>query len=332
MNDPLSAKDQPQSTLCGQLHTATICTTDIAQYATFFGKGMEMTMDGPLEMSAEKKAIQRQIWDIPFHIDYDVYHIHRPNIPSLIQIRLLHLKHETPHIHKSYSSRELGPFSLGFPNGDQRGLDKKLMDMNVDVMADMQEGEIPRPDGTTYRYWETIYKGPDFLHCVGIERGDGMSQLAPIDEETKLGGPGYSAFVTNQSDAELAFYTEVLGLELRADRYWEASPGSALGINEGVEFRFSLVYAPGTSQNHLLFLDYQDGIFEDTGVKPRLPNQGLGMWSFKCSDLDLVIENAHKNNVQIIHKITNYADPITGSKQAFTLLTPSGFLIELFDR
>lgn len=331
MNDPLSAKSETQQSLCGKLHTATICTADLAQYDTFFCIGMEMKMEGPLDISAEDKLKQKAIWDIPIGIDYDIYHLYRPNIPSLIQIRLLHVKQTMPHIHNSYSSRELGPFSLGFPNGDQRNLDKKLLAMGVGVMADMQEGEIERPDGSSYRYWETIYKGPDYLHCVGIERGDGMPQLSPIDELTKVGGPGYSAFVTNQSDAELAFYTDVLGLELRADRYWEASPGSALGIDEGIEFRFSLVYAPGTTQNHLLFLDYQDGIFEDTGVKPRLPNQGLGMWSFKCNDLDKLRENAERNKIQLIHSLTEYHDPITGSKRALTMLTPSGFLIEAFD-
>ena len=37
----------------------------------------------------------------------------------------------------------------------------------------------------------------------------------------------------------LAFLIDVLDLELRADRTWEASPDGALGIPAGVPFRFA---------------------------------------------------------------------------------------------
>jgi len=330
MNDPLGIKEVESDLLCGPLHTATLCTRDIAGIRKFYVDGMGMELVGPIDLSEQQVKTQASLWDIPKDITYDYYHLHRPSVPSLIQIRVLLLHQDTAHIHQSYSSRELGPFSLGFPNANQKSLHKKLVEMDIEVMADMQTGEIPRADGTTYRYWETIFKGPDFLHCVGIERGDGMPPLSPVDESNQMGGPGYSAFVTNKSTEELSFYVDVLGLELRADRYWETSTGSALGIQEGVAYRFSLVYAPGSAQNHLLFLDYQDGIFEETGVAPRVPNIGLGMWSFQCTDLAKVLSKASAHNIKVISGPSQYQDPITGDAAYVTLLTPSGFLVEVF--
>ncbi len=329
--DPLSTSDN-QNGLCGGIHTATLCTNDLQAIKDFYVKGMGMQLEGPYQLSSNTIQTQHDLWGLESPVKYEYYHLHRASVPGLIQLRVLFMQSETPMIHKSYSSREIGSFSLGFPNGDQKSLDTKLRSQGVEAMAPLQIDEIARPDGTTYPYLETIFKGPDYLHCVGIERGGGMSQLAPIDTTTNLGGPGYSAFVTDRSDQELAFYTEVLDMELRADRYWEAAEDGALGIPAGVSFRFSLVYAPGTAKNHMLFLDYQDGIFEQPAAPSRIPNRGLAMWTIETSDMELVLQNASKQNIDIIARNIGLEDPIIGRAKCSTLLTPTGFLIEVFEK
>ena len=327
--DPLAIVENAAG-LCGGLHTATIATVDLEQYRKFYVEAMEMTMEGPLEIDNSIKSQQRKLWGIPEDIDWDTYLLYRPEVPGLIQIRLMVMHTKTPSIHKSYSSREVGPFSLGFPNGDQYQLDKELKDRGFDTMAPIQVGTIELPTGQSYRYIETIYKAPDFIHAVGIERMDGMPPLSPIDENTKKGGPGYSAMVVPESDKMLSFLIDVLDMELRADRIWDASPDGALGIPEGVPFRFALVYAKGTAKNHLLFLDYKDGIFEEIDVAPRIPNRGLGMWTFKTTDIQAVLQRAMTNNVEIISEPTAYSDPVLGEKMVMTMLAPNGFLIEIF--
>ncbi len=315
--------------LCNYLHTATLCSTDLEATKKFYVRAMGMTIEGPFELSVDEMSGQRNVWNIPDHIDYDYYLIHRPSVPSLVNIRFLHLKQETPHIHQSYSCRELGSFSLGFPNGDVHATDQRVEDQGFGRMAPLQEGEVTR-DGKTFPYYETIHQGPDFVHCVSLGRGGGMPQVSPIDEETKLGGPGYSAFVTDNSDEELAFYLDVMDMKFGFDWVWEASPGSALGIPEGVPFRFAAIYAKGASQNHLLFLDYKDGIFEKSAAPSRVPNQGIGMWSFETKNIDMVLANAKQHNAKVITSPTKIVDPILGSTKTMTMETPGGLLIEIF--
>lgn len=315
--------------LCNYLHTATLCSTNLEDTKRFYVEGMGMQIEGPYKLSEEEKNAQRKLWNIPLEIDYDYYLIHRPSVPSLVNMRFLHLKQETPHIHNSYSCRELGSFSLGFPNGDVLATDKRLEDLGFGRMAAMQTGEVTR-DGKTFPYYETIHQGPDYLHCVSLGRGGGMPQVSPIDEETLLGGPGYSAFVSDDSDAELAFYTDVLDMKFGFDWVWNASPGSALGIPEGVPFRFASIYAKGASQNHLLFLDYKDGIFEKNNAPSRVPNQGLGMWSFETKNIDNVLSNAQDHNAKVISSPMVIDDPILGNSKCMTLETPGGLLIEIF--
>ena len=328
--DTLTPKSKARG-LCGYLHTATLCTNDLEAIKRFFVEGMGMTLQA-VNLTEEQLEIQSGLWQMSTDMTYDFYHLSRPSVPSLINIRLLHIHQEVPAIHNSYHSLELGPFSLGFPNMDQRDLDRKLSSMGVEFMAPMQEGIIPRPDGSEYRYWETIYMAPDFLHAVGIERGDGMPQLTPCDEVTKLGGPGYSAQVIADSDHFISFLTNVLDLELRADRYWEASPGSALGIPEGTPFRFSLVYAKGTSQNHFLFLDFKQSDMIDTGVPRRIPYRGLAAWTLETYDIEKVIRNAQEFGSEIMALPSSYESPIFGNCKIASMKAPNGFIIEVFEK
>ncbi|MFS4467203.1 hypothetical protein [Maribacter sp. 2210JD10-5] len=317
-----------ENALTSYIHTATLCTVDLETYKHFYGEVMKMNIDA-ISVTEEAKDKQRSFWNIPSDIDYDLYHCYRSTVPSLIQLRIIHLKTPTPQIHKSYSSYELGSFSLGFPTSDAKGMDKRMQEFDVKAMAPMQLGEIVRANGDKGHYLETIYKGPDYLHCVGIERVN-YPQLAPCDPVDGFGGPGYSAFVAKDSDAEVAFYTDVLGHYVLFDSVWEAAEDGALGVNPGTPFRFCGIYAPGAKQNHYLLLDFKDGNMIDTGVQSCIPNQGLGMYSFKTRNIDKVMQNAKDNNIVVKSGIQDVSDYILGDGKACILETPNGFYTEIF--
>ena len=159
-----------------------------------------------------------------------------------------------------------------------------------------------------------------------------MRQLGPVSSVNGLGGPAYSAQMVENSDEMLAFFLEVLGLELRSDRIWEsAGSEGALNVPDGTVFRFSIVYAKGATTGHLLFVHYQNVDAIDNGVMPRLPNRGMGAWSFPVTDLDQVIRNAKNSKVQILQEPISYESPALGNARVATLLAPNGFLIELFE-
>ncbi len=317
-----------EGALTSYIHTATLCTVDLKGYKHFYGEVMKMQFDAVV-LTDEEKSKQKKFWNIPNDIDYDLYHCYRPTVPSLIQLRILHLKTPTPQIHNSYSSYELGSFSLGFPTSDAKAMDKRMQEYGVKAMAPMQLGDIVRANGDKGHYLETIYQGPDYLHCVGIERVN-YPQLAPCDSADGFGGPGYSAFVAKDSDAEVAFFTDVLEHYILFDSVWEAADEGALGVKTGTPFRFCGIYAKEAAQNHYLLLDFKDGNMIDTGVQSCLPNQGLGMYSFHTSDIDKVMANANAKNIKVISEIQEVSDYIHGTGKACVLETPNGFYIEIF--
>ena len=285
--DALAPTTRAEDALTGRLHTATYLTADLEGFLAFYADGLGLTPEGPIGLGDATREAQRALWGIPDSIGWDLYLLRRPGAAGTVQIRLLVLDQETPSIHTTFDAREPGPFSTGYPADELVPWDEALREAGFESMNPMSEYSVPRPDGTSYRIHETIWKAPDFMHAVTISRRDGMSQLGPIDTASGRGGPVYSAQSIRDSDAVLAFYTDVLGLELRSDREWK-SHGSkgALAVPDGTVFRFSIVYSMGATHGHLLFIDFRDGALPASGVAPRPPNRGLAMWSFPVRDLD----------------------------------------------
>ena len=326
-NDALAPKSKAADALTQQLYSVAIATTSLDENLLFYRDGMGLSVR---EVSVDRKTkrLQRRLWGIPRDIDWSLYILDRTGVPTSIKIRLMVLNKPTPMIHRSWNSLELGPFSLGFPNTRQEMLDKRIRRLGFGSQAPLQNYKVNRPNGTKYNVYETIFNGPDFVKGVGIFRGDGMNQLSPVDKNG-MGGPGYSAQIVDNSDDIIDFYVNVLGMELRADRVWTTS--GALGAPPGTKYRFALIYAKGSTHGHLLFVDYKNAKPIDPKVKPRLPNRGLGMWTFPVRDLDEVHKRAVAGKVNIIHKPVEYTSPLLGRKRVMTMLAPNGYLVELFE-
>lgn len=327
--DALAPKSKPEEALTKQLYGATICTTSLEESLLFYRDGMGLTVRGPIAIDSQTKALERKMYDIPKDIDWQLYILERDNVPSAIKIRLMVLNKPTPTIHKSWNSLEYGPFSLGFPNLKQAQVDSLIRKKGFGAQAPMNVYPVSAADGSKYTVYETIFNGPDFVKGVGITRGDGMPQLSPVDEKTSMGGPGYSAMILKNSQQFIDFLTNTLGLELRADRVWTTS--GALGVPVGTQYRFALVYAKGATNGHQLLLEFLNAEGIDTGVPMKIPNRGLGCWTFPCKNLNTVFMNAQKQGIKVIFPPTAINSPFYGKHKTMTLLAPNGFLVELFE-
>ena len=157
ITDPVSSK---ADALCGPLHTVTICTAHLDSIELFYVKGMGMSLLGPFNLNKKEMRQQKELWDLPAMMDYSLYLLHRPTVSENIRIRVLVVNKRQPLIHKSYHSREMGPFTLGFPNAHQEKLDSVIRELGFTSMAPMQAAMLSKPDGTKYKYLETIYKAP----------------------------------------------------------------------------------------------------------------------------------------------------------------------------
>lgn len=330
--DALAPTSSLEDALTGPLDTVTISTNSLEESLLFYQNGLGLSVEGPMSLTDAQRREQRQRWGVEQDVSWEMYRLYREGVESTAQIRLLVLDQPTQAIHQSWSALELGTFSVGYPNKDQTGLDTKIRSMGFGALNVLERYTVPRTDKTLYPIEETIFNGPDFVHAVGINRGGGMAQLGPIDEATGYGGPAYSAAMVSDSNAMLGFLVGVLGLELRSDRIWKsAGSKGALNVPDGTVFRFSIVYSPGARSQHLLLVEYQNVDPIDTGVAPRLPNRGIGMWSFTVKDLDTVLSRATDSHAPVVSAPQCINSVFHGTIRTATLEAPNGLLIELFE-
>ncbi len=331
--DALAPRSGGEDAPIGQLHTVTLCTADVAAVTAFYGDGLGLRVRGPIPLEAEAREAQRTLWDLPRGLDWQLYLMDRPAAPGTIQVRVLAVDETLPLIHTTWDPLEPGPFSMGFPALELEPWDGELRQSGHGSLMPMSHYQIPRSDGSLYGIQETIFNAPEFVHAVLISRRDGMPQLGPVDPETGRGGPVYSAQVVNDSDRVLEFYTAVLGLEVRSDRQFRSSGSKgALGVPDGTEFRFAIVYADGATFGHLLFLDFEGRLgLPRPGVDPRPPNRGLAMWSFPVRDLDAMAQRLAAAGVAPVAGPIELVSPELGTHRALTVLDPTGFMVELFE-
>jgi catechol 2,3-dioxygenase-like lactoylglutathione lyase family enzyme len=332
ISDALAPTTSGENAPIRQLHTVTLCTTDLEATRAFYGDGLGLRVRGPIEISPDIRDLQLNLWGIPDDVGWELYLMDRPTVPGTIQVRVLVLDRETPSSHTTWDPQEPGPFSMGFPTSDLDRWDAELRGRGYESLMPLSRYQIPRPDGTLYGIHETIFNAPDFVHAVTISRRDGMPQLGPVDPATGRGGPIYSAHIIENSDEVLDFYVEVLGLELRSDRQFKSSGSKgALGVPDGTEFRFSIVYAEGARFGHLLFLDYQGRLgLPNPLIAPRPPNRGLAMWTFPVRDIREMASRLAENGFVPFAGPVEYESPSLGTHRAMTVLDPNGFLVELF--
>jgi catechol 2,3-dioxygenase-like lactoylglutathione lyase family enzyme len=329
--DPLAPRSSAESATIGPLHTVTISTHDLPGSLTLYRDGLGMRVRGPIDVSPDARATQRTLWGLPSTATWAMYLFDRPAVPGTVQIRLLVFASPGAAIRQTRNPQEPGPFTLGFPTAHLTELDGRLRSLGFGSLAPMERSRIPRPDGTSYGLEESVFTGPDAVYAVGVSRLDGMPQLGPVDATTGHGGPAYSAQVVTNSDAIVRFYCDVLGMELRSDREWKSGASSAIGLPAGTPFRLALLYAPGATSGQLLLMDFRDRTAPASGVAPRPPNRGIGMYTFPVKDVDATAAKARAAGISVVSGPVRADTSGIGPHRALTLVAPNGVLVELVE-
>lgn len=328
--DPLAPTSSAESATIAPLHTATICTNDLASSLRLYRDALGMRVAGPIALDSTGRATLARLWGLPTAEAWSLYVVNRPDVEGEVQIRLVVFETPGPAIRSTWNPAEPGPFTLGFPTTDLPALDVEMRKLGFASLAPIERSEMKRPDGTTYGLQEAIYRGPDKVHIVGVSRLDGMPQLGPVNAAGH-GGPAYSAQVVSGAEPLLRFYVDALGFEVRSDREWTSGPKTALGM-PGATFRFLILYAPGATTGQLLVMDFRDTAAAPSGVAPRPPARGLGMYSFPVRSLDATLARVRAGGYTIVSEPVTCELPGIGKASAASVIAPNGVLVELFER
>jgi catechol 2,3-dioxygenase-like lactoylglutathione lyase family enzyme len=281
------------------------------------------------------QARQRVLWGLDAGTRWKEHLYERPSLPEVPKVRVLVMEPAGPLIRPGMDVLLEGGLSVGFAVRNRAEMEQCLArgeSLGIGTTAGITTIEFRRPDGSPYEALETHFKAPDDVYGLGVGRPEDLPSVGPIEAGQMIGGPAYSAQVVNHADADVAFYRDVLGFEVRRDVDLTSSgPAGGLGLAAGTVMRFLQIYAPGSGTGYLVILDFRDrGIPNPVSIRP--PSRGVAMWTFPTDDLDAVLATSQE------HGVETFAGPVAldcawlGAHRAATVLTPHGFLVELVER
>ncbi len=170
---------------------------------------------------------------------------------------------------------------------------------------------------------QKLAKAPGKYLCRTIGAPDAeLNSEADLQEEIK---PLFATFMSDKIEEELILFTHVLGLSLQPDLTNTGSNG------EGSIHNYKLSARDGEGYR-LMLVGYEEDDFIDLEEAPRLPNQGMVMWSFETRDIGEVLARAHAKQIKIYRTPRKLSTPLLGEVIAMTLLSPTGYIIEVYSR
>jgi hypothetical protein len=213
-------------------------------------------------------------------------------------------------------------------------MNQTRLDQNLKALGFKSKTAIPnKQDEGMTNMPEAIYLGPDFVHYTSFDMNNGQQQPSAYDPATGLGGPSFATFVvTGMSDAMISFFRYVLGWEVRRDNELATGKNSVLGLEDGIRYRYTMVFAKGASNGHINLMDFRDGVKTGPKSKPRLPNRGVGMYTVFTKNLDEVKALAVQQKAAILSDIIAYEDPIHGRVRSMLILAPNETVFEILEK
>lgn len=323
------------SNAVGSLLMVTHVTDSPLATRHFYRDMMAMAEVSDDAVSPGTQGTQRALWGLGTDTRWTEQLYERPGLPQVPRVRVLAMEPAGPEIRPGMDVLLEGGLSVGFAVRNRVEMEQCVArgdSLGIGTTAGITTIEFRRPDGSPYEALETHFKAPDEVYGLGVGRPEDLPPVGPIEAGQMIGGPAYSAQVVNHADADIAFYCDVLGLEVRRDVDLTSSgPAGGLGLAAGTVMRFVQLYAPGTDTGYLVMLDFRDQGRPNSGpIRP--PGRGVAIWTFPTHDLDAMLARSRE------HGVEPFGGPVTldtapfGRHRIATVLTPHGFLVELVER
>ena len=304
------------NSLTGPLQMITICTNNLNAIKDFYVKALGMNFEGPYDIEEELKPKLRIYWDIPESLDFQVYHLYQEKESNTIDIRLLLFNEETDSIHSPSAAIEIGPYSAGFFMKDIKAVKELMKSHNYSSLSNthVKEAHVNKIDEADRVV--SLFLGPDNVKYSFVKG--------------EKNGLKLTTFIAEQSDKEIEFYTHVLGMQLISDFQGISKRGSKESNTAKITYRSSTIVSR-TSKEHEIHILSHDGSHEEGIIRSiRIPHRGITMYTFMTEDVGEILARAHAKEVKVYRSPRKIKSPILGEGIGMTLLSPSGFVVEIF--
>lgn len=324
-NDPIAAASRAEGAFSGPIACITLITNDADATRRFYCEllGMrELHNSSPLDAD-----LAARLWGLPDGFAFTEILLGRTSPSGQPVLRVLVSNDAAPSVRPEYSARLEGGLSVGFAMRDIDAVVERGARLGFRTTAGVGALDMRHADGAPYRVFECHFTAPDDVYALGVQRPPDLAAIGPIADGEQVGGPAYTGQVMNHREQTLAFYTEVLGYEVRRTMT-VAGPlvEQGLGLPEGTSFEFLQVFAPGSSSGYFIVLDFGDAGIANERIAP--PSRGVALWTFPVRSVDAVAAAAEPSGCEIIAGPLDCESTLFGRHRAVSLRTANGFVVE----
>ncbi len=331
MEDIFVPKSRPEDALVKQLHTVTYATAEPDRLRQILSEGFGLNPADELPHGDTHPASVSEHLGFSTSDAWGATILRKEGVGQNVQVRVLSVDTAQPQVRRDHSGRDLGVVTLSFPMKDLQAHEQHMTGLDVESTIGVKEMEFASPDGETYISAEILYKAPENVLLLGVKRPDVFVPVGPIDENTGLGGPAYSARCVADPDRMLQVLKDVMGFEIRRDAVFTIGERSGLMLPEGTQERFIQAFAPGAGTGYVILMDHFD-VARQPAAPTAPPSRGLVMWSFETVDLDEVVGRAEKQGLKILSPPARVASPGLPASRVAVIEDPEGFPLEFFER
>lgn len=331
MQDIFIPTSSTDDALVGPLHTVTYITANKVSVERILTQGYGLDCEPWMQPSALEFAALNAYLGFAAEDEWEASIFFKRGAGNNGRIRVISVDDTKAQVRPTYEGLYNGGATISCPMVDMRAHEKVMSNLGVESTMGVKEMEFTAPTGETYISGEIVYKMPEHVFLLGVTRPDIFVPVGPIDPETGIGGPAYSARCVENTDAIVDFLQTVLAYEIRRDVGFVVGEQSAINLPEGTKERFIQAFAPGASTGYLVFMDH--GVATKSGPAKTLgpPSRGIGMWSLPTDNIEEVHARAVAAKVEIVHQPAVFSSPFLGTGRSMLMLDPDGFPIEIFE-
>lgn len=316
----------------GPLHTITVVTAAAEPMHRFLAEGIGLTpLPGP-ELTADGQSRIATYLGLPTSSAWSVQAFRQSEGSANSQVRVFSSQAADKVVRPEVNGRFVGGLSIGFAMDDLAKREGVMRDAGFESSVGVKSLEFSKPDGSKYVSEEIHFIGPDNILGLGVKRPDGFQPVGPLDPESGVSGPAYSALCVPDADAAITFLEEVLEFEIRRDIDLTVAQPSGLQLATGMKERFVQAFAPGTSTGYLVLLDHYSENIPTPARNQGPPSRGIVMWSFPSSDLAAAHDRAQAAGAPVLAPPGQYDSPFLNGAESMLVQMPGGYPVELFSQ
>ncbi len=301
-----------------QLFGITICTSEVATYRDLLEKSMKFECNGPFHATKDEMTRVISAWGLEGEHNFNTYYLASGNPSPGLVVRILEINSRSA-LNSGTPGLDLNALqSLNFLTNKTKKLSKSLEDNQFKSNYKKKKAQYGQRS-----LEQSQFVGPDHFLINHLQDREIEGSPFPTLNSVDLSIPDV--------DSESDFFYKVLAQRSVVNKKESNSINASFKKNFKKVSSVKVVQSEALSDTALRLVQMtKESKQEKLSQPPSL--QRRGWLTFESNDIGETLSRAHAGQFKVYKTPRKVGDPFYGEAIAMSLHSPSGLLIEVFNR